>query len=420
MNNIQPIEILIVEDELLIARHLASTLKRLGYKVIDMVSSGEDALKVAKDKSPRLIIMDIVIQGDMNGIETAAKIYNNYNIPVIYLTAYADDETLNQAEETGSYGYILKPFQERELHATIRMALRKHEKERELMRSLETAKQMRDKLKTIINTTTDLIVNSEQQELEKDLYYALEREELQVYYQPLVNLPERQFIGVEALLRWQHQERGLVSPNIFIPIAEETGLIESIGNWVLTESCMQIKDWQNTFSFPLKLSVNLSSRQFKRKTLVQEVSKVLMETKLDPKLLTLELTESLLMDNTIAAIEMINELKSLDLKIAIDDFGTGYSSLSYLDKFPFDILKIDRCFMSNIIGNADKVALTKAIIQIGHSLNLTIIAEGVETEKQIEFLEQNQCYIAQGYLFGRPIPANDFQEFCKNSSTFSA
>ncbi|MGD1809522.1 two-component system response regulator [Dapis sp. BLCC M126] len=420
MTNIKPIDILIVEDELLIARQLASKLKKLGYNIIDIVSSGEDAIQVAKEKCPRIILMDIVIQGDMNGIETAGKIYNKYRIPVIYLTAYADDDTLKQAEETGCYGYILKPFQERELHATIKMALRKHEKETELMRSIETARQMREKLKAIINTSTDLIANTDQLELEKDLYSALEREELKVYYQPLVNISNRQFIGVEALLRWQHHKRGLVSPNTFIPIAEETGLIESIGEWVLRQSCMQIKDWQNTFSFPLKISVNLSSRQLKRKALVQEVSQVLIESKLDPKLLTLELTESLLMDQTISIIEIINQLKSLGLNLAIDDFGTGYSSLSYLHQFPFDILKIDKCFMRNITHNADKVALTKAIIQIGHSLNLSIIAEGVENEKQIEFLEQNQCHIAQGYLFGPPIPVNHFQEFCQNSSTFLA
>ncbi len=422
MTNIKPIDILIVEDELLIARQLASKLKKLGYNIIDIVSSGEDALQVAQEKSPKLILMDIVIQGDMNGIETAAKIYNNYSIPVIYLTAYADDETLNQAEQTGSYGYILKPFQERELHATIKMALKKHEKETELLRSLEVARQTREKLKTIINTTTDLdlIVNSDRLELERDLYSAIEREELQIYYQPLVNILNRQFIGVEALLRWQHQKRGLVSPGIFIPIAEDTGLIESIGEWVLRQSCIQVKEWQNTFSLPLKISVNLSARQFKRKTLVQEVSLILMETKLEPELLTLELTESLLMENNILVTETINELKSLDLKLAIDDFGTGYSSLGYLDQFPFDILKIDRRFMRNINDNTDNIALTKAIIQIGHSLNLNIIAEGVETEKQIEFLEQNQCHIAQGYLFSPPVPANDFQDLCKNNSMFFA
>ncbi len=422
MTNTKPIDILIVEDELLIARQLASKLKKLGYNIIDIVSSGEDALQVAQEKSPKLILMDIVIQGDMNGIETAAKIYNNYSIPVIYLTAYADDETLNQAEQTGSYGYILKPFQERELHATIKMALRKHKKETELLRSLEVARQMREKIKAIINTTTDLdlIVNSDRLELERDLYSAIEREELQIYYQPLVNILNRQFIGVEALLRWQHQKRGLVSPGIFIPIAEDTGLIESIGEWVLRQSCIQVKEWQNTFSLPLKISVNLSARQFKRKTLVQEVSLILMETKLEPELLTLELTESLLMENNILVTETINELKSLDLKLAIDDFGTGYSSLGYLDQFPFDILKIDRRFMRNINDNTDKIALTKAIIQIGHSLNLNIVAEGVETEKQIEFLEQNQCHIAQGYLFSPPVPANNFQDFCKNSNMFFA
>lgn len=405
----KPIDILIVEDELLIARNLARKLSKLGYNIIGIVSSGEMALQFVAEKPPRLVLMDIVIKGQIDGIEAATKIYKNYGIPVVYLTAYADDETLRRAEQSGAYGYLLKPFKERELHATIRMALHKHQQEAELLGTLEVAEQMSKKLQATIKTTVLKIGGSEELALEKDLQSALERQELQVYYQPLVKLQNRQIIGAEALLRWHHPKRGLVSPAAFIPLAEETGLIEPIGEWVLREACTQVKAWQTASSFPLQVSVNLSACQFQQKGLAQKVGHILAATQLEPEFLNLELTESLFIHDTVSVLERIDELKMLGLELAIDDFGIGYSSLAYLQRFPFDIVKIDRCFIRNITQNPDKVALTKAIIEIGHSLNLKVIAEGVETEEEIEFLRQNQCDIAQGYLFSRPVPAEDFQ-----------
>ena len=255
------------------------------------------------------------------------------------------------------------------------------------------------------------IGSSDRLALQTGLRHALERQELQVYYQPQLDLKTGQIIGAEALVRWQHPERGLVSPDKFIPIAEQTGLIIPIGEWVLHTACRQIKNWQ-TAGFPsLRIAVNLSSRQFSQIDLRKQLVDILMETGLDPKYIELELTESMLVQNTEVAIRRLNALKSLGVQIAIDDFGTGYSSLSYLQQFPFDILKIDRCFIRNITENSNNAAITRAIIEMAKSLNLKLIAEGVETPSELSFVCRHQCDGMQGFLFSRPVPAQEFEQF---------
>jgi EAL domain-containing protein (putative c-di-GMP-specific phosphodiesterase class I) len=225
-----------------------------------------------------------------------------------------------------------------------------------------------------------------------------------------VNLQTGQIIGAEALVRWQHPERGLVSPDKFIPVAEETGLIIPIGEWVLHTACKQTKVWQNAGFDSLRIAVNLSSRQFSQIDLRHQLVQILMETGLDPKFIELELTESMLVQNTEVAIRRLNALKSLGVEIAIDDFGTGYSSLSYLQQFPFDILKIDRCFIRNIADNSNNAAITKAIIEMAKSLNLKLIAEGVETEEELSFVCKHKCDVMQGFLFSRPLPVKEFEQ----------
>ena len=254
------------------------------------------------------------------------------------------------------------------------------------------------------------IGSSDRIALQTSLRYALEREELQVYYQPQVNLKTGQIVGAEALVRWQHPERGLISPDKFIPIAEETGLIVPIGEWVLQTACKQTKIWQNAGFSSLRIAVNLSSRQFSQLDLRHQLVQILMDTGLDPKYIELELTESMLVQNTEVAIRRLNALKSLGVQIAIDDFGTGYSSLSYLQQFPFDILKIDRCFIRNITDNSNNAAITKAIIEMAKSLDLKLIAEGVETEAELSFVCQQNCDGMQGYLFSRPVPTQEFYQ----------
>ncbi|MCZ6679061.1 MAG: EAL domain-containing protein [Candidatus Poribacteria bacterium] len=243
--------------------------------------------------------------------------------------------------------------------------------------------------------------------LESDLRRAVEREEFLLHYQPQFSLNTGEVTGVEALIRWHHPERGLVAPSQFIPLAEETGLIIPIGEWVLRAACVQNKAWQAAGFPPVRVAINLSARQFWDKRLFETVAEVLEDTGLNPRYLGLEITEGSAMqdvDYTISASQM---LKEIGVQLSVDDFGTGYSSLSYLKRFPIDMLKIDRSFVMDIPADSDDVAITTAIIALAHSLGLKVIAEGVETEDQLQFLRSLQCDEAQGFLFSRPLPAEE-------------
>ncbi|HPP74600.1 MAG TPA: EAL domain-containing protein [Armatimonadota bacterium] len=244
--------------------------------------------------------------------------------------------------------------------------------------------------------------------MEHSLRKALERDEFIVHYQPRVDIRSGSILGAEALVRWQHPEMGLVMPGQFIPLAEETGLIVPISEWVLDAACSQSKIWQDKNSPILDIAVNISARQFQKGDLVSAVKKALDRTELDPTCLHLELTESILMHNTDAAIDILNKLKDMGVKISIDDFGTGYSSLSYLKKFPVDAVKIDRSFIKDITTNPDDAAIAGAVIAMAHSLKLKVIAEGVETLEQLEFLKSINCDEMQGYFISRPVPAEEF------------
>lgn len=245
--------------------------------------------------------------------------------------------------------------------------------------------------------------------LETSLRYAVERQELQLYYQPIVGLEKGKIVGAEALVRWHHPQQGMIPPVKFIPLAEQTGLIASIGEWVLQTACNQTKSWQAEGLPPVRVAVNLSFRQFNQVDLSERLVRILDESGLDPSYLELELTESILVQNVELTISKLKELKSMGVKISLDDFGTGYSSLSYLQQFPFDLLKIDRCFVQDINTNTTNAALTHAIIQMAHSLNLKVIAEGVETREELAVLYENKCDNIQGYLFSRPVKAEDFK-----------
>lgn len=242
--------------------------------------------------------------------------------------------------------------------------------------------------------------------LEIALRKALGRNEFNVFYQPQVVVSSGKIIGAEALIRWEHPEWGNVPPNEFIPLAEETGLIIPIGEWVLYEACRQNKEWQNKGFPPLRVAVNISSRQFKQNNLVEVISKILKETQLDPQNLELELTESIIQDSKYA-ITTMKKLKSMGIHLSIDDFGTGYSSLSYLKLFPIQTLKIDQSFTKNIFEDSKDAALVNTIINMAHNLDLKVIAEGVETQEQLDFLQQRKCNEAQGYFFSRPISAKE-------------
>ena len=248
---------------------------------------------------------------------------------------------------------------------------------------------------------------------ERDLRRALERGELLLHYQPKVDLYSGQITGVEALVRWQHPVRGLVPPAQFIPLAEETGLILAIGTWVLREACRQTRQWQLDGVPPMRVAVNLSPIQFRQPDLVEQIGNALAESGLDPGWLELEVTESLVMDNPEVATDFLKRLKQMGIRLAMDDFGTGYSSLSYLKRFPFDILKIDRSFVQNIVTDPDDAVIAVAVIAMAHSLGLQVIAEGVEDESQMRYLRSHLCDEIQGYLFCRPLPAAELAAFLR-------
>jgi diguanylate cyclase (GGDEF)-like protein/PAS domain S-box-containing protein len=250
----------------------------------------------------------------------------------------------------------------------------------------------------------------ERQSVESSLRRALERSELVLHYQPKLNLETNTVVGVEALVRWNHPERGLISPAHFIPIAEECGLIVPIGRWVLHQACRQAMSWINAGLPPTRMAINISAVELRAKDFVSAVRDILVETGLDPDLLELELTETFLMQDSSATALVLYAIKALGVHLTLDDFGTGYSSLSYLKRFPIDTLKIDQSFVRDLVTDSDDASIVRAVIGMGKSLNMQVVAEGVETPEQLAFLKQQICPEGQGYFFSHPIePA----AFCK-------
>ncbi|MCG9891957.1 MAG: EAL domain-containing protein [Thermosynechococcaceae cyanobacterium MS004] len=246
-----------------------------------------------------------------------------------------------------------------------------------------------------------------QLQLEHELRHAIEHQELTLHYQPMTSLNSKQILGFEALVRWQHPERGLIPPNDFISIAEDTGLIIPIDLWVLREACQQLSKWQACLPghHPLFMSVNFSGQQFLQSNLMSQIDQILSEVNLDPRQLRIELTESVLIEKTKVATEILNQLVARHIQVALDDFGTGYSSLSYLHRFPIHTLKIDRSFISPLGNNPENSEIVKTIVNLGLNLGLEIVAEGIETPEQLQFLEEHHCQIGQGYYFSKPLEA---------------
>lgn len=252
--------------------------------------------------------------------------------------------------------------------------------------------------------------------LEASVRHAIERKQLFLHYQAKLDLKTKRIAGVEALLRWQHPELGVISPMQFIPLAEETGLIVPIGRWVLQSACAQNVAWQDAGFPPLCMAVNVSARQFSDEFLMQDIKAALKKSGMAPGLLELELTESMVIQNPERGIKILQSLKKLGIRIAIDDFGTGYSSLAQLKNFPIDTLKVDRSFIRDIPGNLDDITMAKAIIAMGKSLGLTVVAEGVETEAQQSFLSDNACDETQGFYFSKPVDALEFASLWQKNS----
>jgi EAL domain-containing protein (putative c-di-GMP-specific phosphodiesterase class I) len=243
--------------------------------------------------------------------------------------------------------------------------------------------------------------------LESSLRHALERNEFLLHYQPKVDVRSGNIVGTEALLRWQHPDMGMIAPARFIPVAEETGLIVPLGEWVLRTACAQNRKWQRQ-GFPhLQVAVNLSPRQFRQENLVRQVARILHETGLDAKWLELELTESMVVQDPEQAVRILTELRAMGISLSIDDFGTGYSSLAQFMRFPINSVKIDRSFIQDLPVAVDAAAITRAVIAIADSMKLKVVAEGVENKEQLDFLREHKCPEVQGYYFSRPLPPHE-------------
>ena len=252
-----------------------------------------------------------------------------------------------------------------------------------------------------------------QKRLEDDLRLALVREEFELYYQPQLRITGDRILGAEALVRWRHPARGLLAPGEFIPIAESSALIVELGEWVLRQSCKQNKVWQDTGMSPFRVAVNISARQFQSDDLAATVESVLEETGLDPQWLEIEITEGMMITDTETAATKLERIDDLGVQIAIDDFGTGYSSLAYLKSFPVKRLKVDQSFVRDLSTDADDAAIAEAVIRLGHSLNLEVLAEGVETQGHVDFPREKGCDGLQGFHFSRPLPQHEFVDWVR-------
>jgi EAL domain-containing protein (putative c-di-GMP-specific phosphodiesterase class I) len=257
------------------------------------------------------------------------------------------------------------------------------------------------------------VLTQERVKLESDLYHAVARQQLVLFYQPKVDARTGKLHGAEALLRWQHPEHGLMPPDQFIPLAEESGLIDSIGEWVIREACRQAKAWQQETFQPLRIAVNVAASQFRQGNLLEVIRSALADADLEARYLELELTESAVMTNPEESAGILENLSRMGVVVSVDDFGTGYSSMSYLRRFPIDKLKIDRGFIKELITRADDASIVQAIISLAHSLRLKVIAEGVETPEQLLLLQEMGCDQYQGYHFSPPLPTAAFEAFVR-------
>ena len=266
--------------------------------------------------------------------------------------------------------------------------------------------------------TPDMNVRAiERQSLENGLRHALERQQFVLHYQPTMNLETGAIVGVEALIRWRHPNLGLVPPAQFVPVAEECGFIVAIGRWALREACRQARAWQDAGLPPIRIAINVSAAELREKDFVAGVSAILTETALEPRYLELELTETFLMQDSTSTAAVLQALKDTNVQLALDDFGTGYSSLSHLKRFPIDTLKIDRSFVRDLTTDADDASIVSAVISLGKSLHMRVVAEGVESRAQLAFLHEQGCPEGQGYYFSRPMVAKEFAKLLRRSVT---
>ncbi|MEI2582557.1 EAL domain-containing response regulator [Scytonema sp. PRP1] len=390
-------KILVIEDEKSVRENILDLLEAENFDTI-AAANGRIGLELAASEVPDLILCDLMMpEIDGYGVLIALREESvTANIPFIFLTARAARADFRQGMELGADDYLTKPFTRDELLSAIASRLIKQANLTKKVSTLETQ-----------------TISAKAQMIEKCLRRTLERRDFQqflVYYQPIVDLISGKIIAAESLLRWQHPELGMVSPTELIPLAESTGLILPIGDWVLKNACKQNKLWHNAGFPELRVAVNLSSHQLVQPDFSEKIMKFLLVNDLLPNCLELELTENIIMQDVNRATSTMKEVHSFGVKIAIDDFGAGYSALMYLKQLPIDTLKIDRYFIQDIANDSQKAAITTALIEMGRNLKIQTVAEGVETEQELDFLRGHRCNAMQGFLFSRPLSAAEFEK----------
>lgn len=397
------VKILVIEDEESVRENLLDLLEAEDFETIT-AANGKIGINLAVSTVPDLILCDMMMpEVDGYGVLTALRQEPlTATIPFIFLTAKSAKSDFRQGMDMGADDYLTKPFTRAELLSAIMNRLERQATLRKYLSHHTPIQTLSPKMQLVEMSLNRVIHQQKFQEFE-------------VYYQPIVDIASGQMIAAESLLRWHSPELGAVSPAEFIPLAESTGLIVPIDQWVLQNVCQQIKAWQDVGIVPLRISVNVSVIEFNHPDFIHKILDFIQINKLAPEYLELELTESMIMQNPNSAITTMNVLRSLGIKIAIDDFGTGYSSLIYLKNLPINTLKIDRYFIHNVAEDTQKSAITKALIDMAHNLNMQVVAEGVETEAELDFLRKNNCDAMQGLLFSRPLSAADLENFlCHN------
>ena len=393
--------ILVVDDKQYNLKILANMLVNQGYRVLEAVN-GTSAINLAQEHLPNLILLDIKMP-EMDGYEVCIELKNNLitqQIPVIFISAIENIEEKVEAFAVGGIDFINKPFHLIEVLARIETHLRISSLQTQLLEQTKLLEDQNISLQKEISNLTGV-----DWALHAELKAAIDCQELRLFYQPIVNFKTNLITGFEALIRWQHPQRGLIFPDQFIGLVEATNLIYPIGQWVLKTACQQLQIWQQYFPnyANLTMSVNVSTKQLSEFSLVEDVREILYDYQINSHCLKLEITESAVMGDQDRTLQILHQLKDLNVQFCIDDFGTGYSSLRRLTDFPIDVLKIDRSFIQN-----EEWIIVKAIGSLAFSLGKTIVVEGIESVAQLTILKTlfhsslAECY-GQGYLFAKPL-----------------
>lgn len=403
--------ILVVEDEAIIRELIGETLSLEDYDILEAENGIQAlALLASSEKMPDLIVCDVMMpEMDGHGLLTALQENpKTAAIPFIFLTALGTIQDFRKGMNFGADDYLIKPFKREELLTAIQSRLQKKAKLSAFYQE-DNQHNYPDYTRHRSSRENATLTQAEIQ-LCRDLETGLNSGQVFLNYQPKVAISNHCLVGCEALIRWQHPEKGFISPGIFVPLAEKTGFITVVGQWVIESTLQQCQQWQSLGIEQIKVAINISARQFHG----EDVAKILKTTTeqygISPQQLEVELTETLLVEDVQNSIAQLNNLRSEGFQVAIDDFGTGYSSLSYLQQFPFDVLKIDQTFVRDIDKNAKNKTITASIINLAHELGLQVIAEGVETWAEYDAIAEMGCDELQGYLFSRPLSVADFTD----------